>query len=106
MFPLLFVFFLLLLLVTDYVFLPRGARRAWLAMVAVFAVAASMVFFTPAWQAVAAWVGIGRPVDILIYIATAALVREMLVVRARAAEQDKRITELVRQLAVTTARRI
>ena len=103
MFPILFLCFLLFLLLVDFVFLPRSVRRAWLMMVLTFSVAATMALFTDAWQSLAHFLGIGRPVDILVYSATAILAREMFLSRARQAKTEEQLTELVRAIAIDSA---
>jgi len=100
MFPYLFVTFLLLLLSADFVLLPRSARRAWVAMTAAFAGAATMAIFPKAWIWLAASLGVGRPVDILVYAATVILVRELFLTRARNVRNERQLTELVRVLAI------
>ena len=103
MFPVLFLCLLLFLLLVDFVFLPRSVRRAWLMMVITFSVAATMVLFTDAWFRLAHFLGIGRPVDILVYTATAILAREMFLSRARQAKTEEQLTELVRATAIGSA---
>lgn len=104
MFPYLFLAFLVALLAVDFVFLPRASRRAWLMLVAAFGAASTMALFPGEWGAVAHWLGVGRPVDVLIYAATALLVREMFLARARYTRHEAQITELVRALAIERAR--
>ena len=106
MFVNLFVAFLVLVVAADYVFLPAASRRAWQALAVILAVVASMLFFTGHWQRLAEFMGVGRAVDMLIYVATTVLAREMFLSRARFRTSERNLTDLVRALAIRDARRL
>jgi hypothetical protein len=95
---------LVLAVALDFVFLPKAARRAWQAMAIALAVVASMVLFEDRWQALARRLGVGRPVDMLLYAAVAVLTRELFLARARFRMLERQQTLLVRELALRGAR--
>ncbi|MBU6375173.1 MAG: DUF2304 family protein [Bdellovibrionales bacterium] len=101
MIPSLFILtILLVLLATDYLFLPRQARRAFLVMGLVFGLIGLLAVFPNGLSAVASWVGIGRGVDLIVYLALIVLVREYFISRSRQAALESQLTSLVRQIAL------
>jgi len=91
------------LLVHD--FTTRGKNRRLLALqVLVFAVGGLLIVVPEIARRLAALVGIGRGVDFVLYPLVIWLVRESLVSRRRRHEEEERLTELVRGLAIERAR--
>ena len=80
-------------------------RRALLLEVLVFLGGAFFVAFPDRATALAHAVGIGRGVDFLIYPIVIWLTRESLLARRWRIEDNERITELTRALAIVTAER-
>lgn len=106
MFPYVFAGFLVLLLLIDRMFMPRSARKAWAVMAVFLGTAILLALWPGLLERIAAWLGIGRPVDLVLYFTSAILVREMFLSRARSARTLRAITELARQQAIASAREI
>jgi hypothetical protein len=106
MFPILFTIVLALVVAIDFVFLPKIQRRAWATILLAFVGASTMVFFEAQWHRLASWLGVGRPVDIFIYVGMAVLVRELILSRARYTRQQAMIVDLTRAMAVAGAREL
>ena len=80
-----------------------GARRALWLQGLVFAVGAVLIVF-PEWTTrIAHLVGIGRGVDFVLYLTVLWLVRESLVARRHRREDQRKVEEAVRALALRTA---
>ena len=105
MFPYIFALFLLCLLLVDLIFLPRQARRAWIALACVFAAGGCLAIYPAPLEWIRVQLGVGRAVDIAVYVTTALLVRELFISRARASRTAAAFTDLVRELAIQQARR-
>lgn len=103
MFKYVFAVFLACLALVDFIFLPKQSRGAWMALTVGFVLAVIATFFTPPLERIAALIGIGRAVDVVIYLTCAILVRELFLTRGRAARQDAQLTALVRHLAIRDA---
>lgn len=99
----LLVGFLVALFVHDW---TSGARSRPLLYVqlAVFLTGAVLIVFPEIARRLAHAVGIGRGVDFVIYPTVIWLVRESLVSRRRRREDEERLTELVRAVAIDRAR--
>jgi hypothetical protein len=97
------LFLLALLLVTllvDYAKLRRRAVRiVWLELV-IFAAGGVLVAYPPLSTRLAAWVGIGRGADLVLYLTTIWLVRESILSRFARWEEAERFTQLVRDGAL------
>ena len=92
--------FVLFLLALDYIGSRRTGGRYFLLEVVGLGSALPFLLI-PRWsQRVADLVHVGRGVDVLIYPLILWLVRESIVTRQRRFEDQQRITELVRQLAI------
>ena len=91
------------LLVHDYTSSKRHARHLWL-QAFVFLVGGALIVFPEIARRLAHAVGIGRGVDFVLYPLVIWLVRESLLTRRRRLEDEQRITELVRALAIERAR--
>jgi hypothetical protein len=102
-FPYLYAAFLLCLLAVDYVFLPKAAQRAWLAMAIVFLVAAALAVFQGPLDGLRAFLGVGRAVDAIGYVSTAILVRELFLARSRHSRMGEELTQLTRASALRNA---
>jgi len=105
MFPLVFAAFLVGLLVIDGIFLPRQARRAWAVMAGVFTTGAILAVYPAPLEWLRLRLGVGRAVDIVVYVSTALLVRELFISRARSSRAAEAFTRLVRELALQQPRR-
>jgi len=91
---------LAVLAVTDWIFLPKQARRGFWLMAAVFALIGVLAFLPGLLNRAAALVGIGRGVDLVLYLAVIGLIREYFLSRARQGALEAQLTQLVRQLAI------
>lgn len=99
MFPFIFAFFLIALLFLDHLFMPKSARKAWLAMSFVFLAAAFLSLYQRPLFYLGQFLGVGRTVDAVIYFVIILLIREFFLSRARLSERDKQYTQLVRAIA-------
>ncbi len=95
----LLVGFLTALFVHDWTTRARHRRLLYVQLV-VFAGGAVLILFPEIARRLAFTVGIGRGVDFVIYPVVIWLVRESLVSRRRRLEDDGRLTELVRAVAI------
>jgi hypothetical protein len=102
----LFAGFLLFCVLFDWVFMQRSQRRLLKFIAIAFIGAAGLSLAHEHLQFVATLTGVGRPVDLFIYICCALLVRELFLGRARDLEANERLTELVRSLAHKDASKI
>ena len=92
------------LLVHDFVAF-RGRARHMLALeMGTFLVGAWFIAFPETATHLARLVGIGRGVDFLLYPTVIWLVRESLLTRRLRYEQEERLTEIVRTVAMENAR--
>jgi hypothetical protein len=94
------------LLFFDYATLRRRARRALWVEAVVFVGGAFFIAFPDVATEVAHAVGIGRGVDFILYPLVIWLVRESLVNRRRRWEDEERLTQVVRALAIAGAKEI
>jgi hypothetical protein len=100
MFTVFFCFFIFALLALDKFFLPKSASKAWNAMVMVFGFAGLAAAFQSELEPFRRLLGVGRTVDVFIYLTTIVLVRELFLIRARNSAQAELMTQLVRKLAI------
>lgn len=98
----LLVGFLGALFVHDWTTKARNRRLLYVQLV-VFAGGAVLILFPEIARRLAHVVGIGRGVDFVIYPVVIWLVRESLVSRRRRLEDEARLTELVRAVAIERA---
>ena len=105
MFRLIFPAVLLGVLIVDRIAFPKAARRAWWALAGVFALAGLGAVYPEPIQAIASEMGIGRAVDLVLYLAVAILVREFFLSRIRDQELQRELTQLTRTLAVLGAQK-
>ncbi len=94
------------LVVFDWVNLRGRNYRPLLVETLVFLAGAFFIVFPHRANALAHAVGIGRGVDFLLYPIVIWLVRESLLSRRRRHEEEERITQLTRALAVAEARKM
>jgi len=94
------------LVVYDWANLRGKNRRAVLFEVAVFVAGAFFIAFPGRATDLAHMVGIGRGVDFLLYPIVIWLVRESLLTRRRRLQDEERLTELARAVAVIEARAV
>jgi small membrane protein len=93
------------LLLHDYTSNKRRARDLWLQAI-VFVVGGALIVYPEIARRLAHYVGIGRGVDFVLYPLVIWLVRESLLSRRRRHEDEEKITELVRALAMLRARQV
>jgi hypothetical protein len=104
MFPVLFAGFLIAILVIDGIFLPRSSRRMLRLLAVLFAGAALVAIFQEPLFFLASRLGVGRPVDLVMYVVVVILVRELLLSRARFVQLESQVTTLARAEALRSAR--
>ncbi len=92
------------LVVYDWVGLRGKNRRAVWVEVLAFVAGAFFIAFPSRATDLAHFVGIGRGVDFLLYPIVIWLVRESLLTRRRRLEDEERLTELTRAVALLGAR--
>jgi len=81
----------------------KKSRRLVNFQLAVFLVGGVLIVFPEIARRLAHLVGIGRGVDFVIYPVVIWLVRESLLTRRRRHEEEERLTELVRAIAIERA---
>lgn len=94
-----------LVLLVDYAKFGRGSKRLVMMEGIVFAAGGVLVAVPSLAVAVAHRVGIGRGVDVVLYIAIIWLARESIHTRYGRWKETERLTRLVRTLAIQSARR-
>ncbi len=92
------------LLVHDFVTFKGQARHMLALELGTFLVGAWFIAFPDTAAYLARLVGIGRGVDFLLYPTVSWLVRESLLTRRLRYEQEERLTEIVRTIAMENAR--
>jgi hypothetical protein len=92
------------LLAYDASTLRGRGRRAFLLQVVVFAAGAALILVPSLATRLAHAVGIGRGVDFVLYPLVIWLVRESLLARRRRYEEDAKLSQAVRALAIATAK--
>jgi hypothetical protein len=93
------------LLLHDYTTNKRRAHHLWL-QAFVFVVGGGLIIYPEIARRLARVVGIGRGVDFVLYPLVIWLVRESLLSRRRRHEDEEKITELVRALAILQAQKV
>lgn len=93
------------LLLHDYNTNKRRARDLWV-QAFVFVVGGALIVYPEIARRLAHAVGIGRGVDFVLYPLVIWLVRESLLSRRRRHEDEEKITELVRALAILRAQKV
>ncbi len=93
------------LFVHDFVTLARN-RRLLLLQAMVFVIGGSLIIYPEIARRLAHGVGIGRGVDFVLYPLVIWLVRESLLSRRRRHEEQQRVTELARAMAMSSAREV
>lgn len=93
------------LLVTDALTLARRARRAFVLELGVFLCGGVMVAYPEATTWVAERLGFSRGVDVVLYVLVIVLVREAIINRSMRLEQEEKMTELVRAVALRERQR-
>lgn len=95
---------ILLILTIDKIFMPRKAKKAWQMMAIAYSFAIVFTIFPENLSRVAKIVGIGRGVDLILYIVSLLVVRELFLNRARQSTVERQLTLLTRQLAISQAK--
>lgn len=88
----------------DYARLRRNGSRVIALEIFVFGCGALTIAIPTISQTLAAWGGVGRGVDAIIYILLVWLVRESIMTRQRRWEESRKFTSLVRAVAVRDAK--
>ena len=101
----LLVGFLAALFLHDWTTRARN-RRLLVVQLAVFVAGGVLILFPEIARRLAHLVGIGRGVDFVIYPTVIWLVRESLLSRRQRREEEERLTELVRAIAIERARTV
>ncbi len=101
----LLVGFLAALFLHDWTTRARN-RRLLVVQLAVFVAGGVLILFPEIARRLAHLVGIGRGVDFVIYPTVIWLVRESLLSRRQRREEEARLTELVRAIAIERARTV
>jgi hypothetical protein len=99
------VLLLVALFVHDWIRRGRNNRLVFLQLL-VFVVGGTLIIVPDIARQLAHAVGIGRGVDFVLYPLVIWLVREALLTRRRRHEDDERLTELARAVAIDRAREI
>lgn len=94
---------LVALVLVDRLAFPKRAKRAWTLMALLFALGAGLALYPQPLEFLARQFGVGRPVDFLIYLALAVLIREFFLSRIRHRELARQITLLSREIAISNA---
>ncbi len=94
------------LLVYDYLTYRGRARHMLVLETLAFLAGACFIAFPGAATHLARAVGIGRGVDFLLYPTVIWLVRESLLMRRHRYEQEERMSEIVRSIALEHAREV
>lgn len=94
---------LVALFVHDYIRRGKNNRLVFLQLL-VFVVGGTLIIVPEIARRLAYAVGIGRGVDFVLYPLVIWLVREALLTRRRRHEDDERLTELARSVAIDRAR--
>ena len=102
---LLLVGFLAALFVHDWTTRARN-RRLLYVQLAVFVAGGVLILFPEIARRLAHLVGIGRGVDFVIYPTVIWLVRESLLSRRQRRQEEERLTELVRAIAIERAHEV
>lgn len=106
MFPILVSIIFLALLVVDYLFIHPTNPRTWKIMSVIFIGGIVFSWVPESLAVVSNFIGVGRPVDLVIYCTCIILVRELFISRVRYSKQQKTLTDLVQKLAVTNASKV
>lgn len=93
------------ILLVDYAKFGRGARRLVMMEAVLFAAGGVLVAVPSLAVAVAHRVGIGRGVDVVLYVAIIWLARESIHTRYGRWRETERLTRLVRTLAIQSSRK-
>ena len=100
----LFLLFTWALVFWDWTFHGREFRRVVYVLIAMAIGVTWIVFFPGPVEQFREFVGVGRVVDLVLYVVVAWLFREFLYHRAYRRKLDARLTAIVRELAVHSAR--
>jgi len=92
-----------MLVAVDWMFLPSSARRSRRLLAGVFFIAGLLALSPEPLFALTGWLGVGRPVDMVMYFSVAVLVRELFISRARVSVLERDLTRLVRVSAIRNA---
>ncbi len=91
------------LFAVDVVTLRKNGRRVLLIEAAAFLAGGVVIAFPQTTQWMASVVGIGRGVDLVVYLSVVWLVREAILMRHARIIEGERFTQLVRAIAVDKA---
>lgn len=100
MFPLIFSAFLICIIIYDFIFLEKSARRSLFVLSLLFFIAILICINPKPLIQLARFLNIGRGVDILTYFSIIILTREYFLNRAKRIYNDERYIRLVRNIAL------
>jgi hypothetical protein len=92
-----------IVLLVDRLFIPSKARKAWQLMAIFYALALVLISFPQLLAELASLIGVGRGVDIVLYLSVFVLLRELILSRARQSNLERQITSVVRRIAIEQA---
>ncbi|MCK6597855.1 MAG: DUF2304 domain-containing protein [Bdellovibrionaceae bacterium] len=100
LFSLVSVVFIFLLVLLDSLFVPKRARKALKWMTGFYLFLLIFVVFQEPFDSLAKFLGVGRPVDIILYFSTVILFREFFLSRQRHYLMMQQLTLLTRENAL------
>lgn len=92
-----------LMVFADFVMLPRQSRMALKWMSALYLLILLFIWIPEPFIELSKIVGVGRPVDLLIYVSVLILLREFFLSRQKQHLANKQITKLAREIALIKA---
>ena len=105
LFGVLITCFVLILIIFDRVLLPKSSRAAlkWMSSLYIFVI--FFIWMQRPFIKLSELLEVGRPVDLLVYISILILMREFFLSRQKAHIQNKQLTALAREIALSSVRK-
>jgi hypothetical protein len=97
--------FIIFLIFTDRLFLPKTTLNAWRALTLVNVLGLFSLWVPKPLISTASALGLSRPIDLIIYPSVIILIRELFLSRARLIQLQNDLTRLARAYAVDHAER-
>ena len=101
-----FAALMITILAIDRIFMPKKARKAWFLMAIVYSCAVIFTLFPDSLSRIAKMIGVGRGVDVVLYLVSIVVVREVFLSRARQSSLERQVTLLSREIAISQAKTI
>lgn len=95
-----FATFVGLVLLVDRIFMPGKARKAWQLMAFFYTIALLIIGFPEFLASLATFLGVGRGIDIILYLSVFILVRELFLSRSRQSSLERQMTIIARKIAI------